>query len=825
MRDIELLAPAGSMDSLIAAVENGADAVYLGGKSFSARQYAGNFDEADMREALEYCHIRGVKVYVTLNILLKDIELYDVPEYISFLYNEGVDALIIQDLGVGKLIKEILPSLELHASTQMTAHNLEAVEFLYSMGYKRVVLSRELSIREIKHIASNTKAEIEVFSHGALCICYSGQCLMSSMIGGRSGNRGRCAQPCRQKYAITRDNDELLKSYIISPKDLNTVEKLDILIKSGIRSLKIEGRMKKPEYVAQVISTYRKAIESFAETGSTNVDEEDKKNLMKVFNRGGFSTAHLFGKGGSEMISFERPKNWGIYIGSILNIDRKKGKMEVYLEEDLSKGDGIEIWIENNENTGYIIENITLGGKIVNKGYRGDRVFLDYKGGSKGEKIFKTLDIELTKSLEKTYKGTDPIRKIPVNFYIAVEKSTPALLYIIDGDGNEVSAYGPIPDASLKVALTKEKLTEQISKLGGSPFKVDSINIKLDNNLSLPASAINMLRRDAVDKLIQLRRKIFKPREISVEEITDKAIAILSNRALADKKPVKISAFLNSSSKVHSAIDGGADIIIFGGDKLRGSDFDYKQAIKECRERNTPIYLSSPRIVKNEFPEIIRELEEGIWQGADGIHVENMGVLKYVLDKNIPFSSGFSLNIFNTMTAKIMKDRGSRYISISPELSLKEIKHLAPYVENCEALCYGRIEMMVSEYCPIGAATKCENRNNSLVCKSGNTHIVDKMGLKFPVKTDIYCRSHIYNSKTLFILGNLKNLLDSGINIMRLNLIDENDEFIYRVVKAFKDRAVLISKGMDSINEDEKYFVDYFGSEGYTKGHYYRGVE
>lgn len=268
MKKVELLAPAGNLESLYAAVQAGADAIYLGGNKFSARAYASNFDDKTMEEAVEYCHLYNVKVYVTINTIMKEKELKEACKYAEFLYNVGVDALIIQDIGLASLLREKLPELELHASTQMTVHNGEAALSLSKLGFKRIVLSRELSLKEIEYISKTLKIETEIFIHGALCVCYSGQCLMSSMIGGRSGNRGRCAQPCRLPYEIVNKKDkDKDKGYILSPKDMCTIEDIKEIIESGASSLKIEGRMKRPEYVAGVVSEYRNVIDNFYQDG------------------------------------------------------------------------------------------------------------------------------------------------------------------------------------------------------------------------------------------------------------------------------------------------------------------------------------------------------------------------------------------------------------------------------------------------------------------------------------------------------------------------------------------------------------------------------
>lgn len=823
MFNIELLAPAGDMDSLIAAVENGADAVYLGGKNFSARQYAGNFDEDEITRAVEYCHTRDVKVYVTLNILLKDPELQGLPEYVSFLYNTGVDALIIQDLGVGKLIRDMISEFEIHASTQMTAHNLESVNFLYNSGYKRVVLSRELSLEEIKHITQNTEAEIEVFTHGALCICYSGQCLMSSVIGGRSGNRGRCAQPCRQRYQLSSSGDNF-SSYVLSPKDLCTIECMDQLLESGIKSLKVEGRMKRPEYVAAVISVYRKSIDSYNSSGSVNVTEEDMMNLMQVFNRGGFTTAHLFEKGRGEMMSFERPKNWGLFIGKVAGISND-GMLEIELEERLAVGDGIEIWTGYGENTGYTIESIIKNDKTVEKGLKGDTIKLKYKGGKKGDKVYKTFDSELMKKLEGTYKGADFLRKIPVDFFITIGRGEPIAVKASDIDGNTALAKGQMPEEALKVPVTKKKAEEQVSKLGGTPFRINSIAVDLDPGLSVSAGTLNSLRREAVDRLIKSRLDKFKRGQVEYNQMTSKMGEILAKRIRKSSKEARVSVMLKDSGSVDSALRAGADLIIFGGDRLRGYDFDYRNAIEMCRDYGVEIYLASPRIIKDEFDKIMRDLEDGMDCGADGIYAENLGVVEEAIKRGIPFSAGFSLNVFNTISAGMFNELGSRFISISPELSLKDIKGSAPFIENCEALCYGRIEMMVSEYCPIGSTHGCTGGDKRFLCEKGDASITDRMGMAFPVKTDIYCRSHIYNSRILSILENLNSVVSSGVDILRLNMTLEDDQEIYEIVKAFKEYAQSINNGEYDMTEYGLKVKDYIESKGSTKGHYYRGVE
>ena len=332
MRDVELLAPVGSFEALKAAVQNGANAVYLGWKDFGARASANNFDRDELKEAVKYAHIRGVQVFVTTNTLRKENEIEDFLEYAKFLYDIDVDAIILQDIGMARLIKRELPDFELHASTQMVAHSLEDVKYLESVGFDRVVLAREVTVEEIKYICDNCKADIEVFVHGALCVCYSGQCLMSSMIGNRSGNRGRCAQPCRQRYElIDVYTGEVVNSngdYLLSPRDLNAIEEIDKVIDAGVHSLKIEGRMKRPEYVATVIDGYRKTIDEYLATNKLNVSDETINDLYTIFNRK-FTKGLLLGDVGKDMMNSQLPNNQGLYVGTVVDYNKKAKRLKI----------------------------------------------------------------------------------------------------------------------------------------------------------------------------------------------------------------------------------------------------------------------------------------------------------------------------------------------------------------------------------------------------------------------------------------------------------------------------------------------------------------
>ena len=356
MKNIELLSPAGDFDCLKAAIQNGANAVYLGASSFNARASATNFSNSELEEVIKYAHLRNVKINLTLNTLIKNDEFKDALDIAKNAAELGIDAIIVQDLGLAQKIIELFPTIDVHASTQITCHNFESVKKLESLGFKRIVLSRELSVDEIKYICNNTNVEVEVFIHGALCISYSGQCLLSSMIGGRSGNRGRCAQACRLPYELLENDKSIDKGYLLSPRDLCSINYLKDLIDAGVTSFKIEGRMKKPEYVSVVTSVYRKYIDKILNDSiQEKLSDSDYNDLMQVFNRGGFSSGHLNSTSNHDLVFKEKQNNMGIYLGRIYDYNKNKGYIKLQLENsNIEVGDSVSI----NDCTYYLSELI-----------------------------------------------------------------------------------------------------------------------------------------------------------------------------------------------------------------------------------------------------------------------------------------------------------------------------------------------------------------------------------------------------------------------------------------------------------------------------------
>ena len=510
----ELLAPVGNFECLKAAVQNGADAVYFGSSSFSARAFANNFDNNELVKAIEYAKLRGVKTHLTLNTLLKNSELKDALLLAKYAYESGIDALIVQDLGLISLLQKELPDLPLYASTQMTIHNLEGVLELQKMGFQRVVLSRELSMHEIDYICKNSDIEIECFVHGALCISYSGQCLFSSLVGGRSGNRGKCAQSCRLPYYLLENKKKIDNGYLLSTRDLCSLQYLPQLISAGVKSFKIEGRMKSPEYVAIVTKIYRKYIDLANECIESNnlenyiIDSKDIKDLMQVFNRGGFSNGHIDNSANKNLIFKEKPNNMGLFLGIVEKYNPNKGHITVKLNEQISIGDTISL---QNETGSYTISELLKKDKNITETNIGDTVTVGrMKGNIKsGDKIYKIsskkLSTEARESFSKEHKKT------MLNATITIKKDKPISMQITPSFqlpeiyqkmNIKVELPEAIPVEAKNRPLEAENIILQITKTNNTPYQFKNIKVNLDDGLFLPKiSMLNELRRIGLQKV------------------------------------------------------------------------------------------------------------------------------------------------------------------------------------------------------------------------------------------------------------------------------------------------------------------------------------
>ncbi|MDY4606331.1 DUF3656 domain-containing protein [Clostridium tertium] len=783
MKKVEILAPAGSMESLIAAMNKGADAVYLGGNKFSARAYASNFDNDNMIKAVDYVHSYGAKVYVTLNTILKENEIEEAVRYVGFLYEIGVDAIILQDLGLFKRIKEDYPDFEIHASTQMTIHNGEGALFFKERGFHRIVLSRELSVDEVKYISKDLGIETEIFVHGALCISYSGQCLMSSMIGGRSGNRGRCAQPCRMEYTLKGNTSGERKAYLLSPKDTCTIEDMKDIIDSGTYSLKIEGRMKRAEYVAGVVENYKNAVEKELYNTEYNVSK-GKRELLQLFNRGGFSKAYLHKNVGMDMMSFKHPRNTGVPLGKI----EKNG--EIVLKEDIALGDGFRF-----RESGFSINKIITNGKEVKEAKRGERVKIFPTAYKIGDEIFKSLDKKLFDSLEDSIKPYN--RKISLKANVTFKVAEPLRIRIEYNDKN-YEFLGEVVEKAEKRPLEKDRVIDSLCKSGESAFKIDEINFEAFEDGFIRVSDLNNLRREALEGVQKSITKSFRRKR---PKNLDKVDNIKSSDIGLD-----IIYQCITREQLDTLIEEGIkDIIVdvFNRDK---DSIKVKDLIEVSQNKELNIYLKVPNIIKSEFNNVINIIEK-VKEYIKGIVTVNVGIIRNYQDEMMIIGD-YKLNIINSEALKFYQNEID-IPTLSLELNRKEIKNMLKGNKgNVQGIIYGKTELMISEYCPIGSTfgekSSCSDCN--LACTRDEFTLIDRMNEKFRVMTDIFCRSYILNPHPLNLIEEKDDLKNLGVNSFRVEFRDESSNEVKKVLRMIR--------GEEKVN-----------TNNYTKGHYRRGIE
>lgn len=800
--NIELLAPVGSMESLYAAVQNGANAIYLGGKLFNARQYASNFDYDELNEAISYAHLRGVKVYVTANILVDNSEMENVIDYIKFLYEIDVDGIIVQDLGLANLIREFFTDLDVHGSTQMTINNLPGAEFLYDMGFTRVVLARETPIDEIKYIHKNTPIELEAFIHGALCVCYSGQCLMSSLIGGRSGNRGKCAQPCRMPSSLIDKNGNIIKGwdekFVLSTRDLNTVESLEEIIISGIVSLKIEGRMKRPEYVATVVKNYRRVLDE----GTKNLKPQDKKDIEQIFNRG-FTKGLIFGDFGRDFISIERPDNRGVLVGKITRVD--KYKAYVYLEDDVDAGDGLEFELGNGEYKGI---------KAPFDGKKGTTMNLDKPGYVlKDSLVYKTSSVNLLSSAKASYQ--EEKIKYPIDMEININiGESPKLLVMFKGRMVTTAADAMV-EKSERVALTKEKVIEQLSKLGDTTYTLNNINVNLDDNSYLPVSVLNSLRREAIQRLDDLVKNFNHRKPIDKEIYIEKKKKFFKYNNIRKEVDNKISIRVDNIGQFNQLNLNRLDRIYLGF-------YDgIEEAASKVKEYNKEAYIWTDKILYQKDLDNISRIIGSLENIIDGVSVSNLGSLKHIKDRfNLKIHGDIGLNVFNSYTLDYLKNIGVMSITLSPELNLTQIRKIEESSGTfTEAIVYGYLPVMVTKHCPMSLVKGCKDDKNCSNCNFAKGYgIKDRMGATFYMDRKEGF-TNIYNSVPLMVVDSLKQIRNTGISMARLDFTIETKN-IREIQRIYYD----YSKGQIDEGEVKEFLNKFKEDNNITNGHYFRGV-
>ena len=807
---MELLAPAGTMENFMAALESGADAIYLGGKVFNARAHAANFGIDELREAVRLAHILDVSVYVTVNILIGDTELKDLEQYIKDLDSIGVDAIIVQDLAVAEIAKRVAPNIHLHGSTQMTAATLDAVRFYESLGFTRVVLARELSLKEIQHICKHCKAEIEVFVHGALCVCYSGQCLMSSFIGGRSGNRGACAQPCRLPYELLDSKGESVlpkhEAYLLSPKDLNYSEHMNELVAAGVTSFKVEGRMKKVSYVRQVIGTYREILDE------ASIHENQRKALASGFNRG-FSTAYLEDTVGRQMMTVVAPNHQGKPIGESYT---KKGEVYLSLTEPIEQGSLVKILQSNGSVTYYTVDDEwTCVSDTL------------YKGRPAEGLAVGQLYLASTPKNTKSRGLQEFTRKYDMSVYLSVgsdgETNYTELTAILDSGLSVTVTNEYVPAIANKVPTSLEKVTEQLGRLGNTLFRLSYVDIP-DGPYMWPASVLNALRRDAVTALETALITHHVESWQALQVIGDVDYDFKAQHELSYDTCPMISARVDEIEGVKAAISGGAQKIVFGGDRLSRTPYAlsiYDEVARLCAQSDVICNFATPRVVKDDEVEAYKHTLEAIVQAhpdSISIHVPQALLWLRELGYTGAIEADTGLNIFNTPTLHFWEQLHISCVNPSQELTLKQITELAKHSHvPIETMIHGYTEMMISEYCAIASFVGTGSKVNCpMPCVKESYSLKDRKGEIFPIRTDPYCRMHIMNSHEMDMRAYVPMLLQKGISILRVDGRHMKPSYVKDIVSQY----VGIATGTMEAPPKK---IDSQG-ESITRGHYFRGI-
>lgn len=711
----ELLSPVGNINCLKAAINGGCDAVYLAGINFGARSFAGNFTNDEIIYAINLCHLYGVKVYVTVNTLIYDVEVERFLNYIDFLHRNNVDAIIMQDIGMIDLVRKTYPNLEIHASTQMHIHNLEGVKFCEKLGIKRVVLARETPIQLVNEIKNNTNTEIEIFVHGAICMSYSGQCLMSALIGNRSGNRGTCAQTCRQPYDLIIDGKVVNKEkYLLSSKDLNTLSHIDEIIKSNVDSIKIEGRMKSPQYVYMVTSLYRRALDNYKKYKTSKITEEDINDLKRIFNRD-FTKGFLFNEDNDKFVNEFRPNNMGVPLGKVLSY--KNGMVKIKLNSNLNLNDGIRII--GDYDTGTCVTSIFKNDKRVKTALKDDIVKIKLKGNIKpNDLVVKTTDYEFLNHIDKLI-GID--KKIKINGKFIFKRNNKVQIYISDNK-NEINIESDfIIEKAIKNPTTEKNISDQLNKLGDTIYVFDNLDIICDDDIFIPVSKINDLRRKFVN--ILNKKRLYEIKYV--------------------KKKYKIDLPNYDKKKYTNILVHTYNEYILNKDKF---DYIYIDNIDEYKKIDDKKCILKLSRVNEHLKEINSKLLVG-----------ELGSLYKYEDVD----TDFSLNVLNSYSVAFLHSIGVNKITLSYELNYKQIKGLILNYEkrykkhpNLEVIINAREEAMICKY--------------NLLKKYGVTKakLKDKFNNEFPIEVKDGIM-YIYNYKK----RNLKeDYFHIGVNNIRINL-------------------------------------------------------
>ena len=816
-KNVELLAPAGNMECLHAAVKAGADAVYLGAGHFNARRGADNFSLENLAEACDYAHLRGVKIYLTLNTVVLPSELPDALELARQAYRCGVDAFIVQDIGISIELSRIMPDVEVHVSTQMNIHDEDGLRAAAALGATRVTLARELSLAEIARLhelAEELGVELESFAHGALCICYSGQCFMSSLVGGRSANRGRCAQACRLPYEL--HNRALRKTldapgeHLLSPKDLCTANLIPELLQAGVASLKIEGRMKSPEYVQAVVGVYRAVIDRVeaaidrdginsvvaSDAPELRASEEEMNVLSEAFSRG-FTTAYLKGKRGNEIMSYGRPNNRGVFVGRVAKV--REGLVFIDPETELHVGDLIEFWT----NRGHFVHTI---GEF--KTDRAGRVFFPVERAvGKGDRVFRV------RNAEAAFVDDDKLPSVAVCARAELRIGQPALLTFTVASGDaSVTVEGPEVEAARTKAITEEEVREHIDRMGTTPFYLSSLEIDLDEGVGMGFSMLHKLRARAAEELQETILAHYHARKL--ERTPSRAFAPVVRKGWC-----KVAALATNPACARAAKRAGAELIY-----VPAANYRRGEAVIAGQLSDTAEQAGYPKQCIPVLPTVSQMFDEGkrngfdIWKRVKAdkpVMVENLGQLLHATEMGAAPEVGPHIPVTNKLDLQAMADLGAQRVWLSPELSLVQVEELGDMAPMPLGLTImGQTELMVTEHCLLMSQGPCNQKCTECARRKSPHYLKDRKGYEMPVITDCTGRSHLYNAVQMDVAHLMPEIIGAGVSTVLVDTTLMNvKETTEKVARAVRARDIAQKDG----NKVAK-------AEGATSGHLFRGV-
>ena len=796
--DVELLAPAGDWDCMRSAVANGADAIFFGVEKFNARARANNFRMDELPEIMAFLHSYGVKGFLTFNILIFENELKDAKELIDACVDAGVDAVIVQDLGLVKLIREISPDFPIHGSTQMTITSPEAVEFTKPFDMERVVLGRENNLKQIQKIGEQAKLPMEVFVHGALCVSYSGQCLTSEMWGGRSANRGECAQACRLPYDLMVDGVQQPMgdvAYLLSPKDLAAIDIMPELIEAGVTSFKIEGRLKTPEYVANVVSKYRKAIDRYFDGDDTRASKEEIRELQQSFSRG-FTHGFLDGTNNKKLVDGTFPKSRGVYLGRVDQVLRDGVVLK--LDAPVKRGDGIVFDAGDptkKEEGGRVYDVRRKGVKIEGEAGEGwivdivpGRSDVDLRRVKVGDKVWKTNDPALDKRLRQSFETDKPYRVFPVKVKVIGSPGQPLSTWWTDVQkGTTVRVDSEMElDIAQKRPMTYELLEEQFGRLGGTVFQLEELDVNLHGDVIIPMRELNNIRRQAVEQLAGERPKppVYVKRAVDVYgDAVQPASPVARGQA-------ELTALCRSLPQVEAALEAGVGMIY--------ADFEFiKQfpaAVEAVHAAGRKIALATPRIHmpgENGYHNNILRLE------PDAVLVRNTGALYFYLrhrmmnpDAKHPQLIGdFSLNIANHKAVELFLEAGCDWITPSYDLNIQQMVDLLgnSRTSQTEVVIHQHLPMFHTEHCVYCTfmSEGTDYTNCGRPCEEKRASLQDRIGMSHPVRVDEGCRNTVYNAVEQSGAEYLTNFMDLGVSRYRVEFLEETPEQVKEVIDLY----------------------------------------